>query len=889
MRKIPTARLTNVAFLVLCGALGAQMSCSSDPVPSPATPSSGGAAGSGGGGGGSGAGLVHDDDSDRLGHCTFETPPTREALPAPTPGAVLAGLGSAIIEMPVGVPLGGYAGRMTVQGAEPVDDREGRWTGIMVPSAGLHDAPRAEAIALDIAGERVVIVQLDAPLLVEHALFAVERAIAPDGSMRGRVILTASHGHASWGGWQPNYALIAGHDTPRKELFERVVAAAQRASSQALSSLEPAKLGFSSVFDFDPTDSVSKDRRSQNDAVLGPDGNTAGQGKDPNVWAMRVDRADGTPLVALVNIPLHGTVGDEENPLASTGVAGAIERSLSAKLGYPVLHTQGAAGDIRPTGGRGRSACPDDARCYDMPRVEVLGARVAALTADLVRDVDTRATWAMEVVTRSFYIGKSSVVERLDGTVLSYAAFDENVLPDRKIFHEDGSIIESIDEFHVTAGAALCGEEDGSLSAIPETKGLSPYGSCLDIASGKSLLVAFCKLSADTALPFCETLRATASAVRFDDGGGKPTLLLTVPGEATAPFAAYLRGRSPAGEENTLLLGYAQDHLGYLLTAEDWLAGDFESSINVWGPLEGEAAMDGVLEAAAIAWTPELEDPEVGSSRHLDFEFPPNETVVAVATTDHGTVPTTLPTLFWPDTLEQPTSAQPAASVMRGVGAARFVWLGGDPAVDFPKVTVERETFPDLYEPLTGTNSPVASSHDGAVVLTYTPDPVDASAPSQHFYTATWQPVPVEPFSVDAKTQPLALPVGRYRLSVAGRAQSASGVVSYQVSSSVFEVLAATPDVATATRSASTIDVVARFSRAPGLRALTDGVSDADIVLPAPWTVTLEFDDDSTETQQVVPAADGSAALTPATLGVARVRSVDVRDVAGNGAAIAVE
>ena len=36
------------------------------------------------------------------------------------------------------------------------------------------------------------------------------------------------------------------------------------------------------------------------------------------------------------------------------------------------------------------------------------------------------------------------------------------------------------------------------------------------------------------------------------------------------------------------MVGYAQDHEGYLLLAEDWLVGGGdEPGINVWGPLQG--------------------------------------------------------------------------------------------------------------------------------------------------------------------------------------------------------------------------------------------------------------------------------------------------------------
>ena len=377
--------------------------------------------------------------------------------------------------------------------------------------------------------------------------------------------------------------------------------------------------------------------------------------------------------------------------------------------------------------------------------------------------------------------------------------------------------------------------------------------------------------------------------MRFTGGAAGDYLLLGLPGEPTAPFTAYLRSRSPAPSDRTLVLGYASDYVGYLLTAEDWLASGYEPGPNVWGPLEGELVLDGALTAAEIAWTPEREDPEAGSSRFVDFEFPPSDPVDPIATTDPGTVPSSLPPLFLPDTTVQPTGAQPEPSVPRIVGAARFVWLGGDPAVDFPEVVVERETAPGAFEPLLDASGRPASSFDGAVVITYTPDPLDAEAPSSHYYAATWQPVPPDPFSLRAPNAPYGLPTGRYRLKAVGTALTASGTLPYAIASSPFDVTVAPLGSGTATRGASQLDVSALLGTAPGLRALRDGISDRDVPLPAPWTVTVSLDDASTVVQTVMPDGDGRGVVPLTAADVARAVAVEVRDPAGNGGVITVQ
>jgi len=144
-------------------------------------------------------------------HCRFELPPEPSPTKPPNaPSAVLAGFGSAVLAMPIGAPLGGYGDRHPVLGGTPADKRASRFSTGFVPSVGMHDAPRADAVAIEAGGERLVIVRADLPLSTENSLFQLEDAVAPDGSMRGRILLAVSHSHAAWAGWQPSLALMPG-------------------------------------------------------------------------------------------------------------------------------------------------------------------------------------------------------------------------------------------------------------------------------------------------------------------------------------------------------------------------------------------------------------------------------------------------------------------------------------------------------------------------------------------------------------------------------------------------------------------------------------------------------------------------------------------------------
>jgi neutral ceramidase len=825
-----------------------------------------------------------DDDSSRLGHCTFVPAPARAARPALSPAPLSAGFAEGRLDLPIGTPLGAYGDRIVALGqAAAVDDRAARWATGFVPSVGMHDMPLIEALALEAGGERVVVVRLDAPFLTENVLFEVERLAAPDGSLRGRILLTASHSHATWGAWLPTVHLAAGGDRPRRELFERATAAIAHAIQESLALLAPARIGIARDDAFDPDDRVTADRRGENDSVVGPDGNEAGRGKDPAVWALRVDREDGSPLVALVNVAIHGTVGSGDNPLGSNDAPGAIARALASDLGYPVMHLQGAAGDVSPASAPGRSACPSDDRCLDMPGLEILGARASQALSPLVAGIETSSEAALEIVTRTFAVGRGGVVERPGGDLLYYLPPAVDRTPDRILFTPDGKAASPFDEFNTMAGAGLCGVEGGvTFSPLPGVAGLMPYANCIDLdRGGAGLVLGIFDIETPT-LPICDSVRSTAAALRIGGLLSGDWLLLGIPGEPTAPFAAYLRNRSPAGPERTLLVGYSDEYSGYMLTSEDWLSGGYECSTNLWGPREGEQILEALVAAAAIAWTPEIEDPEAGLDRFEAYVFPPGEAVAALDTHDHGTPAVDSEPVWWPDTRDTLVAAE--SVVPRAVGVARFAWRGGDPAVDTPEVVVEREVEPGRFEPVMDARGRPASSARGVVIISYTPRPVASTTPDGHVYAASWQPTAVEPFSLSELARPFSLPLGSYRLRARGRAQSGGSVVDYDIASPAFAVVAAPLDpTSSAERLADGIEVQALLPAAPGLRALGDGPSDVTLPLLGPWALIVTLDDATTVVGRATPDALGRAVMPLTAAQAAQAVSIEVRDASDNG------
>ena len=69
------------------------------------------------------------------------------------------------------------------------------------------------------------------------------------------------------------------------------------------------------------------------------------------------------------------------------------------------------------------------------------------------------------------------------------------------------------------------------------------------------------------------------------------------PGEPVSLYSDVFQDRvkKAHGYPYVVTIGYTNDHEGYLLTLEDWLAGGYEPEINVWGPIQGEYILEQVV------------------------------------------------------------------------------------------------------------------------------------------------------------------------------------------------------------------------------------------------------------------------------------------------------
>lgn len=170
---------------------------------------------------------------------------TMARLPAPSPGDQLArgelqaGFGRAVLTPTVNAPDDDPAtGRFRAIPLAGYGSRRGR------PATGTHDDLHVKAVALRVGGRLGVMASADALIIpIEVTDLARRRLAAELNLSRDQIFLSATHTHASLGGWGEGWvaeAFAGGFQPGAREWFaDRIVAAVR----EALADLQPASLG----------------------------------------------------------------------------------------------------------------------------------------------------------------------------------------------------------------------------------------------------------------------------------------------------------------------------------------------------------------------------------------------------------------------------------------------------------------------------------------------------------------------------------------------------------------------------------------------------------------------------------------------------------------------
>ena len=748
-------------------------------------------------------------------HCVYEpVPPTARAGGTVSAGPLMAGAADRVLDIPVGTALGGYTGRAGfLSSAGSVDARKVKTSGTFNPSIGVIVAPRVKALALTAGGETVVMLKIDAIFAYEGMLFDLEQRLGAEYA--GKILLATSHSHSAWAQFTGHGPLKLGAGQLRDVVYHRFLDTLEDAARSALAARQPAKLGVFMTSTFDPTNQINRDRRPENDMMPG------GASKDDHLALIRVDSVAGTPIAIVPIFGEHPVLNGEDNPFASADAIGGLERAIAEQFDREVvvMHMQSAGADVSAAGhggidcnnkpgkasdpcftwtgeeGHGRAAVP-----------ELMAAWTSAGTA-------MQDTLELEMLTRSIETGPNPETFAIRGGALTYASFDTTRTPDGIVHEASGALASPIDEFNAPVGAALCETEAPMFpaAAIVGTEGVFPYGSCLRIDIAGDILGPIFNIDfqAKATEPVCETTRTTISAIRLGLGGGQGDYLIgTLPGEVSVLITDLVREKSPV-PDRTIVVGYAQGHVGYMLRPEDWVLGGYEPSVTFWGPLEAEMITEKMLALLPLVQTPMREDgttegtTKVATATIVD-DLPKDEPAPM-----RGTVPAAVPPEVWTRT-GPATQAQPAAQISRVSGIATFVWIGDDPLTKTPRVTLQRDVS-GTYMPVTRRSGrPV---DDGEILLAYTPTPLQRSGPQTHYWVAEWQAVPwLGAANLDTLGDRGGVPFGTYRFHVEG--------AGWMLDSTPFTIVAGGVTLGAPTRTAGNVRVAVHWHAPKGWRLL---------------------------------------------------------------------
>jgi len=701
-----------------------------------------------------------------LGGCSGQ-----EASP-PDPGQGLyAGVAVGDLDLPVGVPQSGYAARYAEipllslvlggGGIQLPDDRVSPYAEGFFPSIGMLTRPNAKCLALELrrgaTRDRILFCRVELAFVTD---ILRRRVLEILGELTGRdlgdsLLLSATHTHSVGARyWRLPYFSDLGSDTFHPEIFERLAWSIARTVNAALGSLEPARMGAGIWNGFDPRDELFRDRRFENhdldlldnrhpwqvdaEGILLPDGQADGKVKDDQLSVIRVDRLQGDPMALLFHFPVHCTTFPQSNLFMSSDTSGAIEHQVELSFSFPVvaMHIQGTAGDMEPGLVAGHPPL----------LLERQGRMGAERILELYREISTQGTPAGFLCsTRDVEQG----YERLGypDAEPPYSDFDApfGAAQCGVVFPDNPYYCLSRPNMHLPPGdlSPLLGEvvsyflcewfeactEDWAEQVII---GLNPDGPPYEQPPEL-----FHTTVAAAVLRGIPRVRYTHEEGILEQGPAD-LLLVGLPGEPTTPLGFQTKGVLArdlqqagyrTGPEEVLIWGFTQDYFGYLLTPEDWLAGGYEISINLWGPFWGNhvasAAQDlarGLVSGVRPAPTP--------GPQHAPVEVEP----------------------VTPQTSSPPEiTAEPSDTPIFGMAVCD--WRGGDPAVDSPTVLLERENRDGVFEPVLLENGLPYDDAGPEIALLYRDD---------NLWSAYWE-------------VPWNFPAGTCRLVVRGAMYSGAG------------------------------------------------------------------------------------------------------------------
>ncbi len=656
---------------------------------------------------------VNDDLDDDTQPCEGAPPGGGDLTP------LYAGVAVGDLYAPVGISMGGFG------------VREGVWhplATVMGGSTGYIDRLDVKALTLDNGADRLVVAR--APIVFVGAILyakVLNRVCELTGvDLREKLWLSGTHTHSGPDHFYPMPVPfgLTGTDSYDDIITGRIADSIARIIAASMENLEPAAMDMTVVEPFDPTDRFFYDRRCQNDPVAG---------KEDRLFMARIDKADGSPLAALVSFPIHGT--GLQTTLLESDAPGAVEFGLEKTFDtpVPVLFMQGAAGDAAP-----RLSGDYNSR----QRLEHLGCAAGLALREVYNSLTPVHDWEFEMVHKRLYVSRE-IIGYEDGEFGYVAPLT-------------GEFVEFAD------GAFMCGD-DGVLEAFglddisvvdcdnPETSLTDGYLACAWNNSWVPEWTWFVDVT-------------DVADIRLGD-----YILAIMPGELTAMLSQEMRDQIETGlgwdPAKIVSFGYSMSSQMYLLTEWDWYQGGYEMGMNFWGPKFGDwLAGENALLAAQLT-TPEIEDNITGQ--------PPLQT--------HPWAYSLCPSGYEMG-INVGNITQQVASSYERFDTVEFGWLGGYSGTGNPRVYVERRQGRDFTQVMKSDGRPLTDAGiEIEVHYEARPNFLLRRFPSErkHYWSILWE--------LDAQIDP-----GIYRIRVEGNTWDGQEITAYEVVSNSFEILPST-------------------------------------------------------------------------------------------------
>ncbi|UFU04278.1 hypothetical protein LQF12_06775 [Ruania suaedae] len=259
-----------------------------------------------------------------------------------------------IVDVPVGTPMSGYAGRAG-------------------PSQGVLNPTSVRALVLG----SFALVTLDVCAVHPRTTEAIAAAVRTRTTLVEACVVTATHTHA---GPCAAFGRVGGHDP---QVHEDLVRAAAEATAAAARSRRPCEVAMARAGGA----GVARNRRHPGRAI------------DPPVWRLTF-RAGGAVVADLVSYPCHPVVLDASNRLIAADYPGALRETMEqAAPGSVCLFLTGAAGDVNtgdPAEASYEESAPGERSTEEADRIGrhlasmVLAAEPAPVPVDAVRYIRQR-------------------------------------------------------------------------------------------------------------------------------------------------------------------------------------------------------------------------------------------------------------------------------------------------------------------------------------------------------------------------------------------------------------------------------------------------------------------------------------------------------------------